>query len=87
MTTLTLVFAVLAVLVALAGLRRRREVSAETRRRGGPDVDDEAMRRIQEEGRMGSAFEDEDEPLDLDEIDREERRFWEESSWDEPEEL
>lgn len=87
MTTLTLVFAVLAVLVALAGLRRRREVSAETRRRGGTDVDDEAMRRIQEEGRMGSAFEDEDEPLDLDEIDREERRFWEESSWDEPEEL
>lgn len=70
MSNLTLIFAVLAVLVAMAGLRKRREVREDT-----------------EEGRLDEPWERDDEPLDMDEIQREERRFWEESSWDEPEEF
>jgi len=47
-----------------------------------PRVDDDAVRAILERGVLVT---DEDEPLDLDEIDEEERRFWSES-WDEPDE-
>ncbi len=47
-----------------------------------PTVDDDALREILYEGTLST---DEDEPLDLREIDEEERRFWSEQ-WDEPEE-
>ncbi len=47
-----------------------------------PELDDEGLRAILE---TGSLTTEEDEPLDLPDIDDEERRFWSES-WDEPEE-
>lgn len=43
-------------------------------------VDDDVIAQILE---RGAVYVDEDEPLDLGEIDDEERRFWSES-WDEP---
>jgi hypothetical protein len=45
-------------------------------------VDDDAVRSILERGVLVT---EDDEPLDYDEIDEEERRFWSES-WDEPDE-
>jgi len=48
-----------------------------------PAVDDQAVETILS---MGTLTVEEDEPLDIEEIDDEERRFWSES-WDEPEEL
>jgi hypothetical protein len=45
-------------------------------------VDDEALDTIRNTGILT----DDDEPLDIREIDEEERKFWSES-WDEPEEL
>ncbi|MCH7533262.1 MAG: hypothetical protein IIB36_16115 [Gemmatimonadetes bacterium] len=47
-----------------------------------PVVDDEALDAILITGTLTA---DEDEPLDIREIDEEERKFWSES-WDEPEE-
>ncbi|MEQ8330170.1 MAG: hypothetical protein RJQ04_10410 [Longimicrobiales bacterium] len=47
-----------------------------------PRVDDDAIRAILSTGRLAT---DEDEPLDLREIDDEERRFWSES-WEDPDE-
>lgn len=76
----TVLWGVLALLVFLGWLRIRARLRAKREGRE-PRVDDRALRRIMEEGRLET---DEDEPLDLDEIDEEERRFWEES-WDEPE--
>lgn len=68
----------LGLLLVAAGLRIRAKI---WRRydRSGPVVDDDAVYRIVEEGRLVT---DEDEPLDLDEIEEEERRFWEEEGWD-----
>ena len=48
-----------------------------------PVLDDNAIETIMEIGELRT---DEDEPLDLEEIDEEEERFWRES-WDQPEEL
>ena len=56
-------------------LRRKREDAASTL------LDDDDIRRIEREGRLPA---EEEEPLDYDEIEEEERRFWGES-WDEPE--
>lgn len=72
----------LGILLLVAGMRMRRE-SRRRYEQQGPEVDDEAMRRIVEDGVLVT---EEDEPLDLDEIQREERRFWEET-WDEAEEF
>ena len=47
-----------------------------------PVVDDDAVKAILETGRLVT---EEEEPLDLREIEEEERRFWSER-WDEPEE-
>ena len=72
----------LALLLVAAGVRLR----ARMRRRygrSGPLVDDDAVRRIVEDGVLTT---DEDEPLDLEEIEAEERRFWDEEEWDEAEE-
>ena len=49
----------------------------------GTALDDDAIRRIEETGRLHTR---EPEPLDQAEIDEAERRFWEEE-WDEPEEF
>jgi len=48
-----------------------------------PIVDDEALRAILNTGTLEA---EEDAPLDIREIDEEERKFWSET-WDEPEEL
>lgn len=50
------------------------------RRGGGTRVTDDVLRQIEEQGRVEL-----DDPLDLDEINDEEQRFWGEP-WDEPDE-
>lgn len=69
----------LAALTIAAGVTmRQRRVSAY--RSEGPRVDDAVMQQILTRGEV---WLDDDEPLDLDEIDDEEERFWSER-WDEP---
>ena len=70
------------ILVMAAALRmymRRKELFSSD----VPVLDETAIQTILEIGEIST---DEDEPLDLEEIDEEEERFWRES-WDEPEEL
>lgn len=69
------IFALGALLVAVAGLGVRRRLQ----RLKDSDLSDGAIRRIESTGRL-----EVDEPLDLDEAAAEEERFWDES-WDEPE--
>ncbi len=57
----------------------RRLLAARAERR--PRLTDEAIREIERHGRL-----ERQEPLDLREIDSEERRFWQEEEWDESEE-
>ena len=79
----------LAALAAVAGVLRRRRVRRAARAAaaaGVPRVTDELVRRIEREGRVAVPDGDDDERLDLEEIRREEERFWAER-WDEPEEL
>lgn len=57
------------------GVRRRESFGVRT-----PVVDDDLIRTIIEKGEIHV---EEDAPLDLDEVDDEEERFWSES-WDEP---
>jgi hypothetical protein len=76
----TLVWVVCAVLVLAAGLRIRGRLRDQ--RPGEPEVDDDAVRRILEEGRLEMG--ERPEPLDQERIDEEERRFWEEY-WDDAE--
>ena len=59
-------------------MRRKERFSSDV-----PVLDENAIQTILEIGEIST---DEDEPLDLEEIDEEEERFWRES-WDEPEEL
>lgn len=71
----------LAALMVVAAVRlhlRRKELGASP----VPRLDDAAILSILEEGELTV---EEDEPLDLEEIDEREERFWSES-WDEPEE-
>lgn len=80
--TFALLIAFLMGLMVARGIRLR----ARIRERLGParpQVDDDAVRRIIEEGVLSH---EEDEPLDFDEIAEEERRFLSETNWDEPEE-
>jgi hypothetical protein len=51
---------------------------------GRPTVDEAAIRAIESTGRLVTQ---EDEPLDLDEIEKEERRFWEDDDWNPAERL
>ena len=70
------------ILVMAAALRmymRRKELFSSD----VPVLDENAIQTILEIGEIST---DEDEPLDLEEIDEEEERFWR-ASWDEPEEL
>ncbi len=73
----SLTWTVLALLVVAAAVRfrvRMRELHARP-----PRLDDDAIRAIEEEGVL---YREEEPPLDLDEIEEEERRFWEEERWD-----
>jgi hypothetical protein len=74
----TLLVGLVVTAVVLMRRRRRRRW-----KRPAPTVDDEAIREILDRGVLEA---DEEEPLDLGEIEEEERRFWSEN-WDEPEEL
>lgn len=76
------VFLVLSLLVVAAGLVARWRIRSRTRSRG-VDLTDDAVRRIEREGRLET---EEREPLDRDRIQEEEDRFWSET-WDEPENL
>lgn len=71
----------LTLLVFVAGLSLRSRLRERLASRE-PRVDDDAVRSILETGRFVT---EEDEPLDWEEIEEEERRFWSES-WDEPDE-
>lgn len=72
----------LGALALAAGVAVRWRIRGVRRRDGDVEVDDEAMRRIEETGRLET---DEREPLDHDRIREEEDRFWSET-WDEPDE-
>ncbi len=73
----TAVTALVVVSAVLLRLRLRKRLG-----RRSPEVDDTAVRTILETGALEDGV---PEPLDLDDIDEQERRFWSES-WDEPEE-
>lgn len=79
----TFFWAALTVLVLVAAVALRARIRNWLEEQGRPRVDDDTVRQILERGTVVS---EEDEPLDLEEIEEEERRFWGES-WDEPEEL
>lgn len=68
-------------LAVLGGLAVRGRLDA-IRSRDRPGLDDDAVRRIEETGRLAVEA---DPPLDIDEIEEAEDRFWSER-WDEPEE-
>lgn len=68
--------AVLAIAAGVSLQARRREAFGSST----PIVDDAVIDRIIEDGEI---WVDEDEPLDLEEVEEEEDRFWSES-WDEP---
>lgn len=74
-------WAFLTVLAGAAGVKYLSRLHAG--RSSGPLVDDDAVRRILEDGTLSTG--DDDEPLDLEEAARAEEEFWAES-WDEPEE-
>ncbi len=67
----------LTALAAYAVTRRWLTVRAERR----SALTDDAIREIERHGRL-----EREEPLDLEEVDAEERRFWDEEKWDESEE-
>ncbi len=79
--TFALLAAFLVGMVVASGVLLRLRLRERLGRRT-PVVDDDAVRAILHEGVLRT---DEDPPLDLDEIDDEERRFWDER-WDEAEE-
>jgi len=73
----------LVALAIYAGWRRR--VALREKLRGEPfRLDDEAVRRIESAGTIETP---EPEPLDLREIEEEERRFWEDEDWNPAEHL
>lgn len=79
--TLALLSGFLVALVAVSGIRLRGRLRRRVGRRV-PVVDEQAIRAILEEGVLRT---EEEPPLDIREIEEEERRFWSER-WDEPEE-
>jgi hypothetical protein len=76
-----LVWTIAAALALVAAVRFPKRLRAHVQRR--PKLDDDDVRDIIAFGYFVS---DEDEPLDLDQVHEEERRFWEEAEWDEAEE-
>lgn len=79
MGPLDLFSAVVVAALIVWGWRRRRRTLRERIEAGRAAVDDDAIRAIERTGRLHAP---EDEPLDLDEIAREERRFWDSEGWD-----
>jgi hypothetical protein len=77
-----LVWAGLGILAAAASFSARARLRRSLRSRT-VEVDDEAIAQILEDGVLAT---DEDDPLDLEHIRREEEDFWE-KTWDEAEEL
>lgn len=75
-------FGGLAALVLVAGWAARRRIAHRTGR-GGAGLSDDDIAQIEEDGLL---VREDDEPLDMDEIRREEERFWRSESWDEAEE-
>jgi hypothetical protein len=80
--TVAFVSALLVGLAVTSGALLRRRLR-HARGRSAPRVDDDAIQAILRRGVLET---EEGEPLDLGEIEEEERRFWSES-WDEPEEM
>jgi hypothetical protein len=76
----TLLWAGAVVLLVAAGIGIRKRIRHETR--SDFHLEDDHVRRIIEEGSLEDGR---DEPLDLDHIEEEERRFWVEEEWDEAE--
>lgn len=74
-------FWIVVVVLVVVGFAQVRADLRERLHREGLDEDD--IRAIEKTGRLRT---DEPEPLDLDEIEEEERRFWESEGWDEAEE-
>lgn len=70
------ILAAVLVLIGFARLRRRQAGAADS-----TGLTDDAVRRIEDSGRI-----EREDPLDLEEIEREHERFFEET-WDEPEEF
>jgi len=75
------IWAVLAVLIVIAGLRYRRRLR---KMRGTPRIDDAAIQEIIQTGRLART--DHDAPIDMKAAARAEDEFWDES-WDKPEEF
>ena len=71
----------LAAAVAALGIRHRRRVGGV--RAGTPAIDDDAVQRIIDQGRLGLDEED-DGPLDLQAAAEAEEEFWDD--WEDPEE-
>lgn len=79
---MTLIWLLIPALAAFAALRYVARIAVKHLPGERPVVDDDAIRRIIEEGRLTTSAE---EPLDMEEAAREEDEFWSES-WDEPDE-
>ena len=76
-----MILQILAALALIAVILLRRRVLAQ-RRVARPVLTDAHIRQLEERGSVEL-----DDPLDYDEIEEEQARFWEESRWDEPEEF
>ena len=68
-------------MVIIAGILRAKRRNEMFGADAKPRLTDGQIRQLEERGWV-----DVEEPLDYEEIDDEEARFWEESNWDEPEE-
>ena len=79
MGPLDLFSAVVVAALIFWGWRRRRRALRDRIEPDSAPLDDDAIRAIERTGRLDTP---EDEPLDLEEIEREERRFWESEGWD-----
>lgn len=75
-----LIWGALGLLAVVGGAVVRRKLGASLED-AEPAVDDDAVRRILETGTLTL---DQEPPLDMEEIEEEEERFWSET-WDEPE--
>ncbi|HEX6559892.1 MAG TPA: hypothetical protein VF021_10530 [Longimicrobiales bacterium] len=71
---------IIAVIGIVAILRNRRRLDA-YRPAGSRLLSDDQIRQVEERGWIEL-----DEPLNYDDIEDEEARFWEETSWEEPDE-
>jgi hypothetical protein len=81
-TLWAVLWTIAAALALVASVRIRRRLRAHLDRR--PALDDDDVNDIIAHGIYVSQ---EDEPLDLERVREEERRFWEEAEWDEADEL